>query len=72
MIQETRIGLPFSSLSGRHLQADFDGGALSSDGGVLFFVKLRPKSASFAALQERSMTVVMPVIQITAIYRLQL
>jgi hypothetical protein len=28
--------LPFASLSGKRLQADVDGGALSSDGGVLF------------------------------------
>jgi Transposase DDE domain group 1 len=37
MTQESQIVLPFASLSGRHLQADFDGGTLSSDGGVLFF-----------------------------------
>jgi hypothetical protein len=37
MTQDTQIVLPFASLSGRHLQADFDGGTLSSDGGVLFF-----------------------------------
>jgi len=37
MTQDTQIVLPFASLSGRNLQADFDGGTLSSDGGVLFF-----------------------------------
>jgi hypothetical protein len=37
MTQDTQIVLPFASLSGRHLQVDFDGGTLSSDGGVLFF-----------------------------------
>jgi len=36
MTQDTQIVLPFASLSGKRLQADFDGGALSSDGGVLF------------------------------------
>ena len=36
MTQDTQIVLPFASLSGKHLQADFDGGTLSSDGGVLF------------------------------------
>lgn len=35
MTQDTQIVLPFASLSGKRLQADFDGGALSSDGGVL-------------------------------------
>ena len=36
MTQATQIVLPFARLSGKHLQADFDGGSLSSDGGVLF------------------------------------
>jgi hypothetical protein len=36
MTQDTQIVLPFASLSGKRLQADVDGGALSSDGGVLF------------------------------------
>ena len=36
MTQDTQIVLPFSRLAGKNLQADFDGGALSSDGGVLF------------------------------------
>jgi DDE family transposase len=36
MTQDTHIVLPFASLSGKRLQADGDGGALSSDGGVLF------------------------------------
>ncbi len=36
MTQDTQIVLPFARLSGKNLQADFDGGALSSDGGVLF------------------------------------
>ena len=37
MIQDTQIVLPFARLPGKKLQADFDGGVLSSDGGVLFF-----------------------------------
>ena len=36
MIQESQIVLPFARLSGKNLQADFEGGTLSSDGGVLF------------------------------------
>src|SRR5688572_30957316 len=36
MAQDTQIVLPFARLAGKHLQADFDGGTLSSDGGVLF------------------------------------
>jgi len=37
MTQDTQIVLPFARLAGKNLQADFDGGTLSSDGGVLFF-----------------------------------
>lgn len=37
MTQDTQIVLPFARLSGKNLQADFDGGTLSSDGGVQFF-----------------------------------
>jgi len=36
MTQDTQIVLPFARLSGKTLQADFAGGTLSSDGGVLF------------------------------------
>ena len=36
MTQDTQIVLPFARLCGKNLQADFDGGTLSSDGGVLF------------------------------------
>jgi hypothetical protein len=36
MTQDTQIVLPFARLSGKTLQADFQGGTLSSDGGVLF------------------------------------
>jgi hypothetical protein len=37
MTQDTQIVLPFARLCGKNLQAEFDGGTLSSDGGVLFF-----------------------------------
>jgi hypothetical protein len=36
MTQDMQIALPFARLCGKNLQADFDGGTLSSDGGVLF------------------------------------
>lgn len=36
MTQDTQIVLPFASISGKTLQADFNGGTLTSDGGVLF------------------------------------
>ena len=32
MTQDTQIVLPFARLCGKNLQADFDGGTLSSDG----------------------------------------
>ena len=35
--QDTQIVLPFARLCGKNLQADFDGGTVSSDGGVLLF-----------------------------------
>jgi Transposase DDE domain group 1 len=37
MIQDTQIVLPFARLCGKNLQADFDGGTVRSDGGVLLF-----------------------------------
>jgi hypothetical protein len=37
MTRDTQIVLFFARLSGKNLQADFDGGTLSSDGCVLFF-----------------------------------
>lgn len=36
MIQDTQIVLPFSRLCGKSLQADFNGGTVTSDSGVLF------------------------------------
>jgi hypothetical protein len=35
MMQDTQIVLPFARLCGKTLQADFDGGTVTSDGGVL-------------------------------------
>ena len=35
MIQDMQIMLPFARLRGKNLQGDFNGGTLSSDGGVL-------------------------------------
>jgi hypothetical protein len=35
MLQDTQIVLPFARLRGKTLQADFDAGTVSSDGGVL-------------------------------------
>jgi hypothetical protein len=43
MTQDTQIVLPFASLAGKHLQADFDGGTLSSDGGVLFLREIEAR-----------------------------
>jgi hypothetical protein len=37
MTQASQIVLPFARLSGKALHAEFDGGTLSSDGGVLSF-----------------------------------
>jgi hypothetical protein len=37
MTQDTQIVLPFARLRGKNLQADFEGGTLSSNGGVLLF-----------------------------------
>jgi hypothetical protein len=43
MIQDTQIVLPFARLSGKNLQAEFDGGALSSDGGVLLLREIETR-----------------------------
>jgi hypothetical protein len=37
MAQDTSIVLPFARIAGKKVEADFDGGLLTSDGGVLFF-----------------------------------
>jgi hypothetical protein len=36
MTQDRQIVLPFARLAGKSLRADFDGGTLTSDSGVLF------------------------------------
>ena len=43
MTQDTQIVLPFARLSDKNLQADFDGGTLSSDGGVLFLREIEAR-----------------------------
>jgi hypothetical protein len=43
MTQDTQIVLPFARLCGKNLQADFDGGTLSSDGGVLFLREIEAR-----------------------------
>jgi hypothetical protein len=43
MAQDTQIMLPFASLAGKHLQADVNGGTLSSDGGVLFLREIEAR-----------------------------
>jgi hypothetical protein len=43
MTQDTQIVLPFARLAGKNLQADFDGGTLSSDGGVLFLREIEAR-----------------------------
>lgn len=40
MRQDTENILPFASISGKKVEADFDGGSVSSDGGVLFLREL--------------------------------
>ncbi len=66
MTEETQIVLPFARLRGKILQADFNGGTLTSDGGVLF---LRETEAHLgvirrfvAALDDRGAMAVIPTI----------
>ena len=69
MTQDTQIVLPFARLAGKNLQADFDGGTLSSDGGVLFFREIEAQIGIIPALLRHSMTHVMPVIRTIAMRR---
>ena len=50
MTQDTQIVLPFARLSGKNLQADFDGGTLSSDGGVLFLREIEAQMGMISRL----------------------
>ncbi|ETW92059.1 MAG: hypothetical protein ETSY1_45400, partial [Candidatus Entotheonella factor] len=43
MTQDTQIVLPFASLHGKTLQADFDAGTVSSDGGVLLLREIESR-----------------------------
>jgi hypothetical protein len=49
--QDTHTPLIFASISGKNVQADFDGGTLTSDGGVLF---LRAVEANVGVIQRLS------------------
>lgn len=51
MPQDTHTPLIFASISGKNVQADFDGGTLTSDGGVLF---LRAVEANVGVIQRLS------------------
>ncbi len=43
MTQDTQIVLPFASIRGKTLQADFDAGTVSSDGGVLLLREIESR-----------------------------
>ena len=43
MINEYQISLPFASISGKKVKADFTGGVLTSDAGVLFLREIEKK-----------------------------
>ncbi len=43
MIQDTQNVLAFSSIAGKKLQADFNGGSITSDGGVLFLSEVESR-----------------------------
>jgi hypothetical protein len=55
MTQHTQSPLTFANMSGKKVQADFDAGALSSDGGVLF---LRPLEAQMDIIKRLSQVLV--------------
>ena len=56
MIQDTQIVLPFARLRGKTLQADFDGGIVSSAGVCRCCARQRPISVSFVVSSRPSMT----------------
>jgi hypothetical protein len=43
MEQDTQAIMTFASISGKKVQADFDGGAVTSEGGVLFLRAIESK-----------------------------
>ncbi len=55
MTQHTQSPLIFANISGKKVQADFDAGTLSSDGGVLF---LRPLEAQMEIIKRLSQVLV--------------
>ncbi len=55
MTQHTQSPLIFANISGKKVQANFDAGTLSSDGGVLF---LRPLEAQMEIIKRLSQVLV--------------
>ena len=55
MTQHTQSPLIFANIAGKKVQADFDAGTLSSDGGVLF---LRPLEAQMEIIKRLSQVLV--------------
>jgi hypothetical protein len=51
MPQDTQIVLPFARLSGKNLQADFDGGILSSDSGMLLLREIEAQVGICSSLR---------------------
>ena len=43
MTKDNQTMLPFASISGKKVEADFDGGMVTSDGGALFLRKVESK-----------------------------
>ncbi len=56
MTQDTQIVLSFVMLCGKILQADFNGGTLASDGGVLLLRETAAQVGVIRRLSRRSMT----------------
>ena len=52
MAQHTQSPLSFANISGKKVQATFDAGALSSDGGVLFLRTLESQLGLIQRLSE--------------------
>jgi hypothetical protein len=52
MIEHSQIRLPFASISGKRVEADFAGGTVTSDGGVLLLRKLESQMGFVARMVE--------------------
>ena len=61
MIEHSQIRLPFASISGKRVEADFAGGTVTSDGGVLLLRKLESQMGFVARMVEalRMLSIVM-------------